>query len=270
MALKAVVEKIEDVDAKYADLYEEKDDKFVLKPIEGLKPVAEFEVMSNSLKAERDAHKTTKKKWEPISTLDPKAVREQLDKIPELEALAEGKLDEAKIETVVNSRVKAKLAPVERDRDQFKAKADELSGELETFKTEKRVRSLHDTIRIAAKAAKITETAMDDALLLGERVLEIGDDGNAVVKADSGYTPGITPDQWFQDLLGKKPHWWGESSGGGARPKQGGAFADNPFTHAGWNLTKQGEMVKADRAKADRYAQQAGTTVGGRRPEAKK
>lgn len=270
MVLKAVVDKVEDIPANHLDLYEEKDGKHYLLPIEGLKPIAEFEVISNSLKAEREAHKTTKKKWEPLATLDPKTVKEQLDKIPELEALAEGKVDDAKIETIVSTRIKAKLAPVERERDQFKTKAEELDTELTAFKHEKKTRTLHDTIRVAAKAAKVQDFAIDDALLLGERVLELDDSGKVVVKADSGFTPGINTEQWFQDLLVKKPHWWGESSGGGARSANQGAAGDNPFTHDGWNLTKQGALVRSDPVKAAKFAKQAGTTVGGKRPEAKK
>lgn len=266
MALKAVVDKVEDIDAKHLDLYEEKDGKHYLLPIEGLKPVTEFDVLSQSLRAEREAHKTTKKKWEPLATMDPKTVREQLDRIPELETLAEGKVDDAKIDKLVDSRIKARMAPVERERDELKTKVTELDTEVSAFKTEKKTRSLHDVIRKAAKAAKIQDSAIDDAVLLGERVLEEDASGRTVVKADSGYTAGITPEQWFNDLLTKKPHWWGESNGGGARARNNLSAVDNPFSAEGWNLTKQGVLIRENRDKAEQYAKQAGTTIGGRKP----
>ena len=43
MSLKAVVDNLDGVDEKYHDLYEEKDGKFVLLPIEGMKSQKEFD-----------------------------------------------------------------------------------------------------------------------------------------------------------------------------------------------------------------------------------
>ena len=65
----------------------------------------------------------------------------------------------------------------------------------------------------------------------------------------------------------KRPHWWPVASGGGGTGSgAGGGFTDNPFSHAHWNMTKQGEAQRSDPARAERMAKAAGTTVGGTRP----
>jgi hypothetical protein len=106
-------------------------------------------------------------------------------------------------------------------------------------------------------------------LLLSDRVFEVEEGTNRVVTKDNvGVTPGIDPSVWFTDIQKTRPHWWGPSQGGGAGGNRGGAgdTSVNPFSHANWNLTEQGRLVQADRAKADQLAKAAGTTVGGPRP----
>ncbi len=54
--------------------------------------------------------------------------------------------------------------------------------------------------------------------------------------------------------------------GAGATGSNGGRNEPNPFSADAWNVTEQGQVVKADAAKAERLAKAAGTTVGGSRP----
>lgn len=272
MALKAVVEKdvfegfSEDLKAEYT----EKDGKYVLSTPEGFKPMSEFTVVHSALAKERTDHKKVKDALGAFGDLKPDEVREKLARIPELEAAAEGKLDDKKLDELVGARIASKLAPIERERDQLKVKNTELMTENEGFKTQNRTRSIHDAVRTAARSTKILASAEDDALMYAERMFEVQADGIVVTKDNIGITPGLTPELWLKDMSEKKPHWWGPSQGGGARNGGGsGNIVENPFSHEHWNMTKQGEMVKADPAKADRYAKAAGTTVGGRKPEPK-
>jgi hypothetical protein len=69
-----------------------------------------------------------------------------------------------------------------------------------------------------------------------------------------------------------KTHWWPGSQGGGARGSQGGGgfSGKNPWSAEGWNMTEQGSYLKAHgKDRAEKMAQAAGTSLGGRRPTKK-
>src|SRR4051812_28393965 len=117
MAIKAVVKKEDfetEVAEKYRDLYTEKNGQMELTGVEGMKTDADVGRIQSALEKERKDHKETKKKWEVLGDRKPDEVVTALDRIPELEAAAEGKLDEKKINTIVESRISAKTGPLER------------------------------------------------------------------------------------------------------------------------------------------------------------
>ena len=118
MPLTAVVEKIDDIPEQYRDLYTEKGGKFELTGITGIKTTADVQRVQQALDNERNAHKETKASFEPFKDWKFEDVQAQLDRLPELEAAAKGKLDEAAIEEMVERRVHGTLtsrtAPLER------------------------------------------------------------------------------------------------------------------------------------------------------------
>jgi len=266
MVLKAVVDNLEGVDEKYHDLYTEKDGQFVMQPIEGMKPLTEFNTVYQALAKERTDHKSTKTTLQAFAGLDPEEVRSKLDKLPELEIAASGKMDEDKIEKVVASRINTQLAPVARERDKLLKELAERDNVINGYQAEKTQRVISDTVTKAARSLKVLDTAQEDAVLLAERLFTVADDGSVVTKDGVGTTPGITPAEWLADQRERRPHWWGASIGGGAGAGKGAAGGPNPFSADGWNMTEQGQLVRTDRAKAERLAKMAGTTVGGAKP----
>jgi hypothetical protein len=117
------------------------------------------------------------------------------------------------------------------------------------------------------------DTAIDDAVILAERQLEVLDDGNVVTKDKVGVTPGLDPLAWLQEMQSKRPHWWAPSQGGGAGGNRGGGndfTGPNPFSNEHWNMTAQGKLVMTDPKKAEKMATAAGTSIGGMRPKAAK
>lgn len=271
MALKAVIDTadFDGLDDAIKAEYKEKNGKYHL-DVEGVKSIDEFNVVHGALAKERTDHKKSKDRLALFGALDPEEVSTQLARIPELEIAASGKIDDKKVEEIVTTRIHAKLAPVERERDQLKVKVAEKDTVIQGFETKEKTRTIHDAVGKAARAAKVLPTAEEDALMLAERIFEVDDTGAVVAKDNVGVTPGIAPDAWFQDLSAKRPHWWAPSQGGGAHNRNGGGNSGpNPFSRAGWNLTEQGAMVRGDRAKADRLAKAAGTTVGGPMPAEK-
>ena len=272
MTIKAVYDTEADIPAAHKELFTERNGKWELTQVEGVKTQADVDRLQTALTSERNEHKSTRDKLTPWSTLGkkPEEIQAQLDRVAELELLTKDK-DPAAVDQLVETRIKSRLAPIERERDQLKTQLGDISREVEGFKHEKRTRAIHDTVRQAANKVGLLPSAIEDALLYGERVLEIDDNGNVVTKDNAGVTPGLAPDIWLGDMKNNRPHWWGPSQGGGGSGGGGGSrFPNNPFSAEHWNLTQQGAAIKADRTKAEQMAKAAGTTIGGPKPASKK
>jgi hypothetical protein len=275
MAIKAIVDKDkfeDEVPQQYRDLYTEKNGKMELSGVEGVRTQADIDRVQEGLRKEREEHKSTKGKLAAYGDRKPEDVEAVFARLPELEAAAEGKLDDKKINTIVESRIIAKVAPVQRELDNAKKIIAERETEVKTFKDKERTRTIHDTVREAAgKSQGLVPTALEDILMFADRHFQIDDDGKVVTKDEVGVTPGVAPDVWLTEMQQRKAHWWGSTNGGGAGGNRGGngnAGVANPYTHAGWNLTEQGKLVRDNPTKAEQLARSAGhqSAVGARKP----
>lgn len=271
MAFKMVLDSLDGLPEDVAKEYVERDGKFHIQ-VEGMKTQADIDRLQTSLTAARTEATNLKSKLSLLGDRKVEDVVAILDRVPELEAAAEGKLDDEKLNAIVETRIKTRLAPVERERDSLKTQLSEKDSLIDQLQGKERTRTLHEQIRSAAKEAKLLDEALEDAILLGERVFELGEDGKAVVKEGVGFTPGLQPKDWFSDLQPKRPHWWGGSVGGGAGGNRGGTGGPdgNPWTAENWNMTKQGEIYRKDPTRAEQLAKAAGTSIGGAKPTAKK
>lgn len=271
MAFKMELESLDGLPEEVAKEYVERDGKFVIQ-VEGMKTQEDVNRVQNALNAERTAHAELKTKVKTTFGDEKfEVIREKLDKLPELEAAAAGNLDETKIASIVEGRLKAKTAPIERENTNLKNENAALKEQVQTFATKEKGRTIADQIRAEAAKAKMLDGAIEDAVFLGSSVMELQDDGVAVVKAATGFTEGLSAKDFVAQLQEKKPHWWGPSQGGGAGGNRGGPSAtNNPFSHEHWNMTEQGKLIRADRSRAEALATAAGTTIGGKRPAPKK
>ena len=269
MGLKIVEENLDAVDAAFHSLYSEKDGKFHLTGIDGLKTDADITRLQSALAKERNDHKAVKEKYSILGDKDPVEVIALLDKIPELEAAAKGNLDDTKIDGIVQSRIKAILAPVERELQTEKQTRLALETENKGYKQKEKTNAIHTEIRKAAVKANVRQDAIDDIILIGERFFELSDEGSVIAKEVNGITAGIDPNMWLSDQQEKKPYWWGETVGGGAQGS--GAFkgVNNPWSAQHWNMTEQGKLYMANPTKAAQMAKAAGSSVGGKKPQAK-
>jgi len=124
-------------------------------------------------------------------------------------------------------------------------------------------------VRDAAVADKVVSHALDDVALRALRIFEQTEDGRIITKDVPGVTPGLTPKEWLADMKEKAPHWWpasvgGRSAGGGPGNTSG---ANNPWSKAGWNITKQGQFMTANGAdKAKQLAESVGSFIGATKP----
>lgn len=277
MVLQAIHASLDDIPEQYQDLYTEKNGQFELTGIQGVKTQADIDRLQTALTKERDEHKATKAAGAVWAELDHEDVMSKLDRIPELEAAAADKFDEAAIEDAVNRRVEgtinSKLAPLERQVKQLTDERDQYKQGFEKLTAKDRTRQIHDNVREQLTKNKVIPEAFEDALMVADRVFEIREDDNAIVTKDGvGVTPGVTADIWLTEIQTTRPHWFPGSVGGGAGGSGGGRggvnMANNPWSHEGWNMTKQGEILRTQgREQADNLAKAAGTTVGGPKPK---
>jgi hypothetical protein len=269
--IKAIYDTQDEIPEPHRELFEERGGKFHLAKIEGIRTDADVARVSRALEDEKKKHGTIKTTLDTLlAGRTAEDVQALLDKYPELEAAAAGKIDDEKINGIVEGRVKGKLAPVERERDTLKTQLAEAAAKIETFEQAEKRRTIHDSVRAAALKSKVIDTAVDDVLMLAERMFELNEAGEVVTKDGVGVTPGVSADVFLTEMQQKRPHWWPPSNGGGGKGGQGGSFANNPFSAEHWNLTEQGRMHAESPAKAEQMARAAGTTIGGLRPAAKK
>lgn len=273
MPIPQTLEKLDDIPETFRDSYKEVDGKYVLATVPGFKAQSDFEKVNEALRKEREDHKGTKTKYSVFGDKTPDDILAQLDRIDELEAAAKGKLNEEQISELVEKRLKPKLAPIERELGTYKTKLAEAESKIGEYTAKERQRAITDAVREAiGKSDGFQSAAVEDALLLAERVLEIDESGAVVTRDGVGVTPGVAPGVWLTEIQTKRPHWWGPTQGGGARGGTGSGVSGgkNPFSAEHWNLTEQGRLIQANRANAEQLAKAAGTKIGGGKPAPKK
>lgn len=272
MTLQAVYEDPTQIPEQFTELYTEKGGKYELTGIAGVKTAADVDRLSQALANERNEHKKAKAHAGQWGELDHTEVLANLSELDELrakvEAGAANQFDEEKFGKAVDARVATLTNPLKRDLEKFTSSNAELQARVEAYEMADRTRSIHDSVRKAATDSKVIPSAVDDVLMLAERMFEITDDGMVVAKDAVGVTPGIDPATWMAEMQEKRPHWWPTSVGGGANGSgnSSGGFAKNPWSAENWNMTEQGQVYRADPAKADRMAKAAGSKIGGQKP----
>jgi len=258
----------------FAGLYDEVEGKFVLAGVSGMKTQADITNVQEALRKEREDHKVAQTGLKAWGDLKPDEVQGQLDRIKELETAAGGKLDDDAINGIVEGRLTQKIAPLERNITTLTETNTALQAENDGLKSAMERRDMNEAVRGVAVEMKVHTTAIADVEMIAAAYLEKDETtGQFITKADvQGVTPGVDVKQFMKEMQKMRPHWWPASEGGGAGGGAGLLGGDpNPWSHDGWNLTKQGAVHKEQGAEiAAKLAKAAGTTVGGLRPPAKK
>jgi hypothetical protein len=275
MELKAIYDSIDDIPDTVEDfrsLFVERDGRYELAGLSGVKSQADVDRLQKALLAEREAVKSVKERLKPWQELDYDEVMAKLDRLPELEAAAAGKLDDSAIEEIaarrVEGAVRSKLAPVERELKSARSELEELRAEREVLVRERQSRQREDQLRPLLSKANVLPEHWEDVLMYAERHLEQLDDGSWVARDAVGVTPGLGPAEWLAEMLERRPGWLPANVGGGARGSgAAGGVSNNPWSAAHWNMSEQGRILREKgREYADRLASAAGTKVGGVKP----
>lgn len=278
--LKTIYEKKEDIPEGYGELFIERNGKFELTGIEGVKTQADVERVSEALRKEKADHKVTKDSLGKFGELDPAKVPAQLEELEEVKAqlataTKDGKVDEGAVQERIEAAVNRAVGPLQRDKTalekQLLAKDKvilEKDAEVGSLQGNIKRSKIEGVLRDNAIASKVLGTAIDDAVMVGITMFE-EIEGRYVTKDGVGVTPGLEPKEWYKDMQERRPHWWPASVGGGSRG--GGAplgrNVDNPWSPAGWNLTKQGAYIRQHgEAKAGEAAASVGSHIGATKP----
>jgi hypothetical protein len=258
----------------YKALYSEKDGKAVLTGVNGLKTSSDINNLQEALRKERNDHAATKAALTPWSTLGkPEEVLSKLDRIKELELAAEGRIDDKKLNDMVESRLVQKVGPIDRQLRDTLTALETVTKERDTFRDELFGRDRKESVRGIATEMKVLPTAIADVEMFASFALERQEDGTFITKSGiPGVTPGLDPKGLLKEMQKQRPHWWPQSNGGGANGGLNGINGDkNPWSAEHWNLTDQGKVVREHgMSKAEELAKLAGSRVGATKPTPKK
>lgn len=258
-----------DVPEGYAKLYTEKDGKFQLTGVKGMKTQTDVNNVQEGLRKERENHAETLTKLKAFGKLDAAETFKSLDRIKELEAAAGGKLDEDKINEIVEGRIAQQTGPLTRQVETLTKERDEAVDVGKTLQGTIAKRDMGEQIQEAAIIAKVHTSAIPDIKLVAMNMMELNEEGLLITRAEGSLTPGLNLEMFFKEMGKSRPHWWPESEGGGAKGSRstGGPGGDNPWSNKSWNVTKQGEIYKTQgSAIATAMAKTAGTVLGGAKP----
>jgi hypothetical protein len=284
MALKTVVQTLEDVEAGHQDLYKE----FKIKGANGgdtvifaldVEGVEEHPVVQ-ALKNAFERTKVERKKLsEDLATLksrlaalpedfDPEKYQEILTELEELKAdpnHQNRKPDEKERQELAQARknLEQKLARAEKE---YKDSIDKKDAEIKK-RQEKIAKLLIDDglTKALIEAGVGKEFLKASKAMLRDQCTVIEDDGDyrAVVQSDMGEMeiPRYVTD-WVASDEGKVfvPPAKGSGAGNTDRPttRLPGSDGRNPWAKETWNLTEQGKILKEDRTRAEKLAKAAG------------
>ncbi len=266
MALDMIVESLDSVDEAFRGEYVERDGKFVL-DVTGAFSEVDRNKLQESLRKERDDHKSTRGKLKAFGENTPDSFTTLTDKAEELQLAldsTEGSDEEraAKNEELAERKALAKIRPLERQIKTLGTSLTDITGERDGLLTDKRRAKILGTV-LSPKLLKevgIVPEAADDVELWALHNFEIDEHSDKVVSKDSLGNPGLGPKDVFTEMKanGQRRHWFGPTQGAGAAGGKGGDnFENNPFSEETFSLTRIGQIVKSDTAKALRMARAA-------------
>ncbi len=253
--LQSVLDSLDNVPAELHAYYAEDGDKFVLQVGDDIKTHPSVAALSNAYRQEQTKRRETAVKLQAAETrLAGLPDDFDADAYEALKAAAEGKEPPKTDEQLV--RVREQL---ERKHTEAVAKKDEeigkLRGTIERLTVDDGLSRAMDEANIDPKHKKKLAPYLK---MLGKIKLEEGDDGfSAQVETDMG---PVSLAKFVSDWAGSDDgkEYVGKPKGLDATGGDGRRAEVNPWAKDSTNLTKQGEVVHADPAKARRMMAAAG------------
>ena len=251
MALKFKFKTREEIPAEHLPLYTERDGAWLLDVDGAVEKVKLDELRTNTaaLTKERDELKLR------FDGIDPDEARAILADKQKLEQ--EKQLKAGEVEKVVEGRIKAVKADLEKLVDARTAERDSLSARLTAIQIDQGV------ITVATKRG-LRPTALADITARARTVFKLVNgvpaafevDGKSVRYGRDGLTP-MTLEEWVDTQVSEAPHLFESNAGGGGpgglpqgnvagSAARSNGLQKNPFKKETRNLTEQMRLLKTD------------------------
>jgi hypothetical protein len=248
MALKAIVENIEDVPEAVRDYYKQSGDSYVLDVDDSIREHPQTKELKNALDGEREKRKKLVEERDKLKKI--------ADNVPEdfdpeeyerLKANGEGGEDVQKKVEEARERERKRW---EKKLNDLQAERDDLANKYKGTKKNVGLKSALDQINVAPQMREYAEDYWANRTTLDE-------DGNLVTTDGTPLEDAVK--EWAQS---DKAQYFiaAPANGGGGAPggRANGQAKDNPFSKDGWNLTRQMELSRQDPEKAKRLKAEAG------------
>lgn len=277
MKIRITYDHQDEIPQEFRPLFTEVDGKWQLTEIEGVATSEDVAKLKTSLTAERSAHSETKRKLagytalnlEPDAITDLAAERDDLK--ARIDAGASDKFDQGKFDQAVAARLKVDMAPLQRENERLTAKLNDATGAIEGLNRTIQQAKVSDALTAAARELNVVPEAHEDLVAIAAPLFAVAEDGSVRTVETAQTTPGLDPRAWLESQKERRPHFWPRSQGAGATGGTGGGIkpSENPWHPEHWNMTNQAQMVRADPARAKRFAESVGSFVGSAKPPAK-
>ena len=185
---------------------------------------SKLEEATAGIKANHDKLLDEKKKLQETykGITDPEEALKALELINENEEMK--LLKEGKFEEVVEKRLSEKTGVYETQINELQNSNKEAVEKATRYQGLYETKLVTDAIRDAAAAAKVEPHAVSDALMHGQIVFSVAEDGSVEARDAKGNLMKneddkiLTPALWIEDRKKISPHWWPPSEGGDLNP----------------------------------------------------
>jgi hypothetical protein len=248
MALKAIVENIEDVPEAVRDYYKQSGDSYVLDVDDSIREHPQTKELKNALDGEREKRKKLVEERDKLKKI--------ADNVPEdfdpeeyerLKANGEGGEDVQKKVEEARERERKRW---EKKLNDLQAERDDLASKYKGTRTQTELKDALNQVNVAPHLRRAAER-------LWSYEVQLDDDGNIVTQDGTPLPDAVK--EWAETDEGKY-FVAAPANGGGGAPggRANGQAKDNPFSKEGWNLTRQMELSRQDPEKAKRLKAEAG------------
>jgi len=253
MKLKAVYQTLAEIPEAFRALFTERDGKYELTEVDGVKTGADIDRLTEALRKERTDHAATKVSLNKFAGYKPEDITAMEDKIAIFEA--DGKSGD--IDAKVNSLVEARTKTLTRENERLKTElsAEQVKG-ANLIKERNTDRIEVSVLNVAADLVR-TE-ALEDVKLHASRDLTIDESGAIVTRDDYAGGAGKPVKDWLAGKIEKSIHWQKTSTGGGSTGGKGKNRGNaNPWKKESWNETEQSRIAISEPATAERLKKEA-------------
>lgn len=271
--LKATYDKKEDIPDLYADLFKEKGEKWCIE-IDGITTEANVQRVEWALKQEREENAKLREDAKSHGKT-PEEVQTLIEELEAAKAAVEsggGKPSDEQINKLVEAQLRTRIGPLERTIQKLTKERDDSVGLTKNLKGEITLGKIEAAIRQAAEKAKVLPSAIPDIVMRARPAFDVIEENgktNILTKDGGGYTPGLVPEQFVEELAESAPHYWPPNVGAGANGSGVtiGISEPNPFTKKNWNMTEQGALLKKyGTEKTEQLAKAVGSAIGATKP----